>query len=226
MPENDPMPTPQEGETDEQYQARLETRLKVDTAIILGDVINKPEPSVWDISLAEWLSAPPADFPLEAPERWSVQDDGAAAWAIKKLRGIREHIAMNESIAQEEIARINEWLKGVNKTLTDSAGFFEINLKNYALEQRRDADRKSIKLPHGTLQTTAGQTKWTIDNEVFIAWAKINAPDLVKIEESPKLGEAKKVFNAANGVAVTQEGEIVAGVTTEDQPPTATVKTN
>ena len=178
------------------------------------------------VGLAEYLAAHSAPIEASEPERWTITDDGGAAWAVKMLRNLRVQIEMNNDLAVEERERVTTWQNTVNSPLTNNAGFFEFHLKNYALDQRRDFDRKSIKLPHGTLSTREGSIAWAIDEVAFIAWAKVNAPDLVKIVESPRLAEAQKVLTITeDGSAVSPAGELVPGVATSQKPHTFKVET-
>src|ERR1019366_2881063 len=168
-----------EGETDEAFNKRLDQFFQSEVALTLSDALLAPIEG------------------SEVRERFEVTDDKKAAWAIKRLRALRVTMEMNQSMADEEIAKVKEWVEDVNKNIAQDASYFIALLTRYALQQRRDLDRKSIKLPHGALKTRAGSVKWDINDEVFLAWAKVNAPDLIKVVETPKLAEAQKVFIVA-----------------------------
>ena len=187
-------------------------------------------------------AALPEDYSEPERERWVCDNDRKAAWAIRVLRGIRENIAANNSMAADEISRIEQWRDDVNKPLVDDSAYFVAVLTQYALQQRADADRKSIKLPHGVLKTREGSVEWAIDPEAFIAWATVSAPDLLKVEVSAKLGEAKKalrivgvdpvvgddgeIVSPATTQIISLTGEIVPGITTAQKDPSVTIETN
>lgn len=109
----------------------------------------------------------------EYEAHFRVDDDSQATWAMKKLREKVLKIRENERIAKEQLDVIAEWLKDVNSALERDAAFFEGHLKDYMRRERNN--RKSIKLPWGTLKSTAS-TKIEVEPE-FISWAQENDRD-------------------------------------------------
>lgn len=149
-------------------------------------------------------------------ERFSIQDDGAAAWAMRKLRAIRAKQAEYERIAKDERDRIDLWLAGVNAPLDRDATYFEQILGDYALRVRENPDdgRKSLALPAGKIATRTSQAKWQVDAEQFLTWARDAHPDLIRVKEEADLTKIKETLNVtADGVAVSPEGEPVPGIT-------------
>lgn len=109
----------------------------------------------------------------EYKTEFRVDDDSQATWAMKKLREKVLKIRENERIAKEQLDAVAQWLEEVNGTLQSEAAFFDGHLKDY---MRRERDkRKSIKLPWGTIKSTAS-TRIEVEPE-FIAWAQENERD-------------------------------------------------
>lgn len=156
------------------------------------------------------------DLRDEARERFTITDDGAAAWAMRKLRAIRSKQADNAKIAQDERDRIDLWLAEVNAPLDRDAMYFEQILTDYALRVRENPDdgRKSLNLPAGKVATRTSQAKWQVDAEQFLGWARTSHPDLIRVKEEADLTKIKETLAVTpDGVAVSPEGEPVPGIT-------------
>jgi hypothetical protein len=67
-------------------------------------------------------------------------------------------------------------------------------------------------LPHGTLKTTAGQSRIEFkDESKFIEWAKVNDPALLRIKTDVDKS-ALKVLITEEGVLISTQGEIIPDV--------------
>ena len=165
------------------------------------------------------LTHPLDDLQDEARERFTIQDDGAASWAMRKLRAIRAKQAENDRLATDERARIDAWLTSVNMPLDRDAHYFEAILMDYALRCRENPDdgRKSIALPTGKIATRTTQPKWSVEADAFLQWARSAHPDLVRVKEEADLTKIKAtlaIHETDTGIVVTSpEGELVPGIT-------------
>jgi hypothetical protein len=124
---------------------------------------------------------------MSGEQPFRVEDDSSATWAMKKLRDLILKIRENERIADEQFKAVAEWLQEVNATLNRDAAFFEDQLTDY-LRRERD-NRKSIKLPWGTIKSRA--TSRVEVGEEFIAWAQQNNRDDLLTFAPPKPNLAK-----------------------------------
>ena len=160
------------------------------------------------------IKHPLDDITEEAKQRFRVEDDGAAAWAMRKLRTIRSKQAENAQLYADELARLDLWLDEVNKPLDNDANYFESLLNDYAIRCRDNSEdgRKSLNLPTGKVTTRSGTAKWEVDSESFMAWAKTNQPDLIRIKEEPNIQAIKEFTYWKDDVAITAEGEVIPGV--------------
>jgi len=147
----------------------------------------------------------------ERDERFVVDNDEKANWAMRRLRSIRKKQDENKAIYDSEISRLQNWLEKVNTDLNRNAEYFEAILRPYALQERLN-DRKSIVLPHGTIKTVQGRQKVEVgDEKEFIAWAKVNDSALIRVKEEID----KKALNALkvqDGMVISTQGEILPNV--------------
>jgi hypothetical protein len=168
-----------------------------------------------DPSLEDYLDD--LDNQPDQPDHFRIDDDEMAAWAMRKLRRLRKRQASNAAIAQTEAERITEWLRTVNKPLEDNAHYFEGLLTDYAIRQRFDDDRKTISLPAGKVSTRTVPPKWEVDAEPFLAWARVNAPTLIRVKEEADVKALKESVIPAfaqgdQHTAVDENGEVIPGV--------------
>lgn len=175
-------------------------------------------------SLDEWLDAlDEVDEQYKSEhERFTINDDSAAAWAMRRLRALRQRQATNTGLAEAETSRIAAWLESVNRPLDDRARYFEDILTDYAQRCRAVEDRKTISLPAGKITTRLGSPKWNVDPETFVPWALEHAPDLVRVTTAPALAVIKDTLGESvkqHGKPVTDDGEVVPGVDVDTDVP-------
>jgi hypothetical protein len=239
--EEDPMPVPLEGETDEQYQARLETRFKVDAAIVLveGFATEGSPPDAVSAFAEDAESAqetPPLDWWIESlPEAirenlskpaWHITGPDTAAWAEERFYEIFARKKVNElqgenaiALLEAEIERIKRRNEERNKPFINALNFFGGHLMDYALRLRQQDDSvKSWKGLYLTIGTRASAEKFEItDKEAFNKWLTDNGKaDWYKLEIKPVLASIKKeVAYQDSRVIDKATGEVIAGLTGE-----------
>ncbi len=181
------------------------------------------------ISIDDYLSAD-FDTLMQGEEQVSLGGDQDATWALRKLKALRNQLAANNAIAEEEANRIGAWLTAVNEPLKTQVQFVENILNGYALYERRTNDRKTIVLPYGKLATRPVADKWeVVDADAFITWAEQSGhgATLLKITKAPVMKEIKAALNLTeDGTLLSPEGEPVPGVTvTHTDDATVTITT-
>jgi hypothetical protein len=156
------------------------------------------------------------DFELpttETPDldRFTVDNDAKAEWALRKLAALRSKITENSDLATAEIARVQEWLNHTTEKLNKDASYFEGMLTTYAISERNVNDRKTIELPHGKVKSRSVKAKVSVLNaEKFVEWARANNPDLIRIKETPNVSALSDFIIGTN--VVTADGEIIPEV--------------
>lgn len=157
-------------------------------------------------------------------ERFRIRNDDMAAWAMRKLVEAEAKAAALAATAQVEvdaaqarIAATRAWLEVVTAEPKRSVGYFTGLLDEYARDEREGADRKSFTTPYGRVTTTEVGGGWQTDADAVIAWARVNAPELVQETTTTTflLAEAKKRrdWEVVDGqVVVKATGETVPGI--------------
>ena len=153
----------------------------------------------------------------EYRQRFKIENDSQASWAMRKLLSIRNKVEDNESIADSERTRIDTWLYNSNHKFDKDTKYFEFVLTEYAQSQR-SAGRKSIETAYGSVKSRATQEKFLVtDEESFFAWAEQNLPEAISVKRSPSLAAIKSAVTVESTaslglVAMTENGEIIPGV--------------
>ena len=145
-------------------------------------------------------------------ERFKIEGDKQAAWAMRKLLALQEKATENEAIADAERTRIDLWLESVNGKFESDIAYFTAILVEYATTQRAEAERKTIETPYGAVKSRIGQPKYIYEQSELIKWAADAQPDLVRTKQELDLTALKKLAVTAEGTVITEDGEIVPTV--------------
>lgn len=157
-------------------------------------------------TLAEHLDASIEEPQTEEErESFSIRDEGAANWALRKLARIRAEQEKNADLARLEIERVNAWLDEVNLQLGARAEFFEGHLIDYHRGLlAEDEKRKTVKLPAGTLSARKVPDNVEIADD-FLERAIDLFPEFIRTK--------KELDKRAVKEAVLNDGQILPGVT-------------
>lgn len=173
----------------------------------------------------------PEDLADTENQRFRIQDDNQADWALRKIARARQDMKEAEETAAMEIEKINRWLDGQRDESLRTELFFTVLLQEY-YEPRfmTNPDKKTYKLPSGKVQRRTQQPQFDRDNEALLAWLKQREmTDYVEVKESPKWGELKQQVQVVGEHVVIKDGplkgEIIDGVEVVHRPPTFRVIT-
>lgn len=175
----------------------------------------------------------PDDHPeLQETQRFIVNDEDKATWALRKLARIEAEDAAVNAQYDRETARLNDWFMSAREPLQRQREFFLGLLREYHQQcLAEDPSKKTIKLPAGTLKSKAGQNRWTVDADAFLEWFDNDAeiqkehPDLVRVKRDAALSAIKQILEPKDDRAVyPNTGEIVPGVSVEPGQRTFTVE--
>lgn len=149
---------------------------------------------------------PPIEV-TEDDERFVIDNDHAADWALRKIAQKQRQIEANRQLAEDEIARITAWLEEVTTPLAGQADHLEALLVEYHRKLLAEDDkRKTVKLPGGNLVARKRPDNVEItDEEAFIEWAEAERHNLLHIKTSPDRNAIKE--------AVLKDGEVIPHVT-------------
>lgn len=173
----------------------------------------------------------PEDLADTENQRFRIQDDNQADWALRKIARARQDMKEAEETAAMEIEKINRWLDGQRDESLRTELFFTVLLQEY-YEPRfmTNPDKKTYKLPSGKVQRRTQQPQFDRDNEALLAWLKQREmTDYVEVKETPKWGELKQQVQVVGEHVVIKDGplkgEIIDGVEVVHRPPTFRVIT-
>ena len=94
----------------------------------------------------------------------------------------------------------------------------ELKATSEYLYERKVDPKFKISTPNGTVSTRKKQPKWTYDEAKLLEFLKQNGKyQYIRIKEEINKAELKKNVKAVNGKVITEEGEIVEGITVTEQ---------
>jgi len=162
----------------------------------------------------QWLHYKEDSVP-EKP-RFSIENTEQAIWALRKIARIERERKEAREAAQLEKARIDDWLSVEEKRCDQARAHLDFLLEEYHRKIfAENPKRKTIKLPHGTLELRKQPDDWAISEETLVPWLMENRPELVIVPEpkpKPDRAEIKKAFEVRGKRAVyvdKETGEIV-----------------
>jgi len=162
----------------------------------------------------------------EERKSFKITDLEKANWALRKISALNKGIAEIQGLAKYEHIRIDFWLDNTVESKKKSILFFEGLLKDYFKEERAKDKKFKISTPYGSVTSKKQQPVWECDGTAIQALEELGLSELIEIKKSIKKSEIKKALKAVNGKAVTEDGEIVEGITIVEQEEKITIKTN
>ena len=160
----------------------------------------------------------------EAKKRFRIESTEQANWAFRKLRAINVKSNEIKELAAAERQRIDEWEKKELSVLENSTEFFEGLLAEYFIKQRELDPKFKLSTPYGRVSSRKQQPKWNYEDEKVLNWLKENDTELIRIKEEINKVELKKKYQIVGNEVVTEDGEIVEGITIENRPDSINIK--
>lgn len=160
----------------------------------------------------------------ETQERFKIDNLEAANWAFRKLAAIERKKKEVQELAQKEIERIKTWEQQEIGSLDSSKEFFEGLLIEYFAREREKDPKFKISTPYGKVSARKQQPKWHYDDEKLVNWLLENDKELVRVKYEPDKNGIKKKYKIIGENVVTEDGEIVEGITIEERPEAINIK--
>jgi hypothetical protein len=148
-------------------------------------------------------------------EGWKVTDDGAAEWALVKLREEENESKRIVDQCQAQIDFYQSRIRQEQERLNHSTGFLKAQLLEYfgTVPHKKTKTQESYKLPSGTLKLKYPKPEYQHDDKVLLKYLQDNdMRSCIKTVQSPKWGEIRKTLVPYGDKAVTPDGEILEGV--------------
>lgn len=166
---------------------------------------------------------------VEQGERapFRITDDRCADWAIRKISEERSEYNRLKEPADQQKAAIEEKVEAARRRMENGTAFLTSCLADFfnTVPHKTTKTTEKYRLLSGTLTLKKGTVKAKVDDAKLVPWLRANGYDeLVKVEESAKWGELKKMLAYTGEIATIEgTGEIVEGVTAYETPDTFTV---
>lgn len=160
-------------------------------------------------------------------ESFKIDDEQKANWALRKIKQHQEQIKENNALAQAEIDKIEAWNQQENDKAQQSIDYFQGLLAKYAMDKReQDPKFKSLKLPNGNIGFRKKPKKWNYQDDILLETLKQNQlTDFIRVKEQPDKSQIKKAFEVVGDKVINPEtGEVLEGITVEDQEEDFSVK--
>ena len=145
----------------------------------------------------------------EQEERFVVDDDDKACWALQKVKELEDQVEEKENLAQRQIDQVNNWLDKEKSSLERKINNFNNMLFEYAQQLREeDPGMKTHSLPFGKLQFRKRRPKWQYGDELLTE-VKNRIPDAVRVKEDVDKRELKKIVKDSGQYKILDDGKVV-----------------
>ncbi len=167
------------------------------------------------------------NLPISA-DPWAIDCYGEAEWACAKVAAVDAELARIDQQYHEWLERLYAWHNEAIRPLEERREFFANHLGDY-LRRLREADprTKSLALPSGKVASRVTPARpVVVDEAAVIDWARASDHDVVKVVESVRLAELRKVV-VVDGEKVVDPstGDVLPGVAVEGERLSVTVTT-
>lgn len=134
---------------------------------------------------------------------------------INKLKQQKEEI--NEFVDQEierQLRLYQEYREDRMRPLDNQIAFYENALKTFAMNEYAETNKKTIKLPNGTLAIKKQQPKYVYDDEQVLEFLQENNyKDYIRTKAEVNKKDLKKNAIVNNNNELVIDGKVVPGVT-------------
>lgn len=153
-------------------------------------------------------------------EGFVVNDDSRAEWAVRRIAQAEANIEKRREFVDAEIERLRAWQEREDErdqaTITRMTGLLQPYFEHLR-ESGALGNRKSYKLPSGTLQLRSSGVKYARNDDELLPYAE--QVGLVRVKVTPDWSELKKRLASPDGHTVVdvETGEIVPGVSVAER---------
>ncbi|MCX7951038.1 MAG: host-nuclease inhibitor Gam family protein, partial [Clostridiales bacterium] len=155
----------------------------------------------------------------EEKEQFKVKDIDQANWCLRKISALKKQETELTELRNKEIQRIENWHKKEIEKTENSIKFFEGLLEAYARSERETNPKFKLSTPYGKVAFRKQQPKWNYDDETLLKFLKqAGKTEFIRIKEEVNKTELKKKLKVAGELVVDDNGEIIEGITVEEQP--------
>ena len=223
--------TAEGGERSAAAETTTQTANNEQTEAPAEETQTEPEGGVLTIDSIDDLVLPGDMDPGEEQQsqRWRIIDDGAADWALKKIKLEKDEHDRIVALAQQEIARLTDQIAKADRRYEQNTSFLTSMLAEFfetVPHKKTKTGTESYRLLNGQLVKKPAAIKLQPDDEKLVTWLRAaGREDLIKVEEKAMWGELKKKLEMVGTVAMMPDtGEIIEGIDVVEVPPAFSVK--
>ena len=159
-------------------------------------------------------------IPDEETEGFKVTSDKKADDIIEEMREIEQEHDRLIDLAQAKIKDLQDKVANLKLDKDTKTSWHKGVLNEYikTVKTKDTATQSSYKLVAGTLKIKRKAPTPVVDNDKLVKWLKANnyEDEYIARKETPMWGEYKKTLTQADKGFVTADGEVVEGVTLEE----------
>lgn len=157
---------------------------------------------------------------MDNEDRFAIDDDGKAEWALNKIAEEKAETQRMINVANSMIMKYQEKIEVYQKQFENKTTFLKEQLRQYfeTVPHKITKTQETYKLPSGTLKLKKQNPEYIRDEEKLLEWVKANKISYVKSKKSVDWAELKKELNFVDDKALTEDGEIVDGITVSERP--------
>ena len=166
----------------------------------------------------------PSDGPFDdvnwKPERFVIDNDKKADWAIEKIKDERAEFERLRKIALDRIAELNQRVKELQERTDRRTGNLEALLVEYfqtVTPTKLTKTQAQYELLSGKLVMKHQQPEFIRNEAALLSWAETTAPEYVRVEKKVSWADLKKKADVS-GEDVLYEGEVIPGITAKARP--------
>ena len=155
----------------------------------------------------------------EEKQKFRITDLGSADWVLRRRQEVLDRLEKETEYAKTEVQKYQNFINNQEKAANEQIAYFDFLISEY-LQEQKAVDPK-YKLVTAVGQANFRNSKsWKYEEDEVMEYLKQNKKDQfirVKVTESLNKTELKKALKVTNGMAVTEDGEIVPGISIEDK---------
>src|SRR5690625_961543 len=166
---------------------------------------------------------------VNADDRFIIDSDDKADWALRKIKEAENEIEKVEYFAESQVRQIENWKAKETDKHHESIDYFQSLLAEYLHNKRKeDPKLKSITLPTGNVGFRKRQPKWVYNDEVLLeSLESENMNDLIRVKKELNKKAIKKEFKVVDGNVINPEtGQVIEGIQIVEQGESLNVRLN
>ena len=148
----------------------------------------------------------------EERESFKVENLEGATWVFRKLRAILDKEVEINSVAEEEVNRINAWREKELEQYSKDKEYFNYLLEEYYKQEKAKDKKFKLSTPYGKVSSRK-TTKWNYDEDTLKDYIRSNDLPFIRVKEEIDKTGLKKCFK--DGINA-ETGEIIPGIEIEE----------